>query len=394
MQKNIIFYIGGFEMPDKNAASIRVTSNAKILKSLNYEVVFIGISRENNFLKKENHNGFESWTIPYPKNIFSWLTHITSIKKLLEIIGHIKRDKILAIICYNFPSIPLLKIQKYCKRNNIFQISDTTEWYSNMSNSMARNFVKHLDTTLRMRFVQFQSDGLITTSKYLTNFYSNKVKNIVEIPTLFDSNISRSFNQEKKIKFIYAGVPFDRNLPLNKRHLIKDRLDKVVVMFSKLGRKKNNFILNIFGLTKIDYLKVFPEHECMLDDNIDLIRFHGRVSNTIIKQQTLLSDFSVFIRNIDRTIEAGFPTKFSESISMGTPVICNRISCIDDYMFEGKNCFEIDKDSEKKQFQKLSYILSMKKNSINQMKSFCINNNIFHFKNYIKKLELFINSLS
>lgn len=43
--KGTILYIGGFELPDKNAAAQRVVANAKALRDLNYNVVFIGITK-------------------------------------------------------------------------------------------------------------------------------------------------------------------------------------------------------------------------------------------------------------------------------------------------------------------------------------------------------------
>ena len=40
MSKGSIIYIGGFELPDKNAAAHRVLNNAKIIRELGYEVFF------------------------------------------------------------------------------------------------------------------------------------------------------------------------------------------------------------------------------------------------------------------------------------------------------------------------------------------------------------------
>lgn len=40
MHKGTILYVGGFELPDKNAAAHRVLSNAKIFRELGYNVFF------------------------------------------------------------------------------------------------------------------------------------------------------------------------------------------------------------------------------------------------------------------------------------------------------------------------------------------------------------------
>ena len=39
--KKTVLYIGGFQLPDKNAAALRVLGNAKILTELGYRVVFL-----------------------------------------------------------------------------------------------------------------------------------------------------------------------------------------------------------------------------------------------------------------------------------------------------------------------------------------------------------------
>ena len=42
MSKSIL-YLGGFELPDKNAAAQRVMANAKLLGEMGFDVSFIGI---------------------------------------------------------------------------------------------------------------------------------------------------------------------------------------------------------------------------------------------------------------------------------------------------------------------------------------------------------------
>ena len=67
MSKGTILYVGGFELPDKNAAAHRVLSNGKILRDLGYKVVFIDVDKriqyENDILNtKRILKGFECWS--------------------------------------------------------------------------------------------------------------------------------------------------------------------------------------------------------------------------------------------------------------------------------------------------------------------------------------------
>ena len=52
MDKKTIIYIGGFELPDKNAAAHRVISNGKLLRDIGYNVHFMGISNERGYNNK------------------------------------------------------------------------------------------------------------------------------------------------------------------------------------------------------------------------------------------------------------------------------------------------------------------------------------------------------
>ena len=49
--RKTILYIGGFELPDKNAAAHRVVANGKALRELGYSVVFFDSNRECNKFK-------------------------------------------------------------------------------------------------------------------------------------------------------------------------------------------------------------------------------------------------------------------------------------------------------------------------------------------------------
>ena len=70
MSKTII-YIGGFELPDKNAAAHRVINNGKAFRELGYNVIFIDASKErnysNNILRtRQDFFGFETYSVQYP----------------------------------------------------------------------------------------------------------------------------------------------------------------------------------------------------------------------------------------------------------------------------------------------------------------------------------------
>ncbi len=398
--KKTIIYVGGFELPDKNAAAQRVLANAKIFRELGFNVVLVGVDKS---LSQDSHiedtkssvSNFDSWAIPYPNGKKQWLKFITSNKHIEYIIDNYYHDDLYGVVCYNYPFVAQYKIKNMCSRKNSFYIPDATEWYESSGGGILFNTVKWLDTNLRMRFVHPQADGIITTSKYLSDFYNRKNCITVELPTLYDVDSLRQQIPETEkdtnfIKLMYAGSAFNLERVDKNRSNIKDRLDKIILLLDKVYKNKTNFVLSIYGLTKENYLSVFPEHNIILQKLSNNIIFHGRKPHSEIIQNIKESDFTIFLREIDRVIEAGFPSKFSESISCGTPVISNIISNIKRYVEEGNNCYIVDLNNDEKQVEKMVKILSLNEDEITKMKNYCLENKIFDYKEYVSPVKQFL----
>ena len=398
--KKTIIYVGGFELPDKNAAAQRVLANAKIFRELGFNVVLVGVDKslsQDTHIKdtKSDVFGFESWAIPYPNGKKLWLKFITSNKHIEYIVDNYYLDDLYGVVCYNYPFVAQYKIKNMCSRKDAFYIPDATEWYESSGGGILFNTIKWLDTSLRMRFMHPQADGIITTSKYLSDFYNSKNCITVELPTLYDvANLRQQILQTEKntnfIKLMYAGSAFNLERVDKNRSNIKDRLDKIILLLAKVYEEKTNFILNIYGLTEENYLSVFPEHNNILHDLSNHIVFQGRKPHLEIIENIQKSDFTIFIRNIERVIEAGFPSKFSESISYGTPVISNMISNIEPYHIEGKNHYTLALDDTEQQVEKMIKILNLNTDEIQNMKQYCLTNKIFDYKEYVSIVKHFL----
>ena len=399
MIKKTIIYTGGFELPDKNAAAQRVLANAKIFRDIGFNVVLLGIDKTlplHTHIKETKSivQGFETWSVPYPSSKKSWLNYITTSKPLEYILTKFYHDDLYAVICYNYPALAQLKIRSFCQNNNALFIPDATEWYESSGGGLIFNTIKWLDTSLRMRFVHPRADAVITTSKYLTDFYQKRNCITVELPTLYDveslSHLEIANDHSDTVKLMYAGSAFNLERIDKNRSNIKDRLDKIILMLHKVYQERSNFILDIFGLTQENYLSVFPEHTDILYELSHVITFHGRKPHTEIVAHIQKSDFTIFLRNIERVIEAGFPSKFSESISYGTPVICNMISNIEKYSNEGENSFIVSLDNDNIQVKKMIKILSLTLDERKTVKEYCLDNKIFDYREYINSVKTFL----
>lgn len=315
-----ILYIGGFEMPDKNAAAQRVIANAKLLRNMGFEVTFIGISKDID--KAPNTvDGFISTPVPYPSSIKQWIYHIFRFIKITEIIKR-KPDY---VILYNFPSFASLRILRTCHRYGIKVVQDITEWETSKGWSLS-HLIRKIDINLRMRYCIKKMDGVIAISRYLYDYYKNYTKTILVPPTVDLNNPKFLRNRELTasdniIKLVYAGS--------TGLSATKDRLDFIIKEVNNLPNVK----LDIVGLNKEQFFSVFGKDNIIKDN----IVFHGRVSHTEAIKLVCDADFQMLIREKTLKNTAGFPTKFVESISCCTPLIATLTSNIDDYLKDGVN---------------------------------------------------------
>ena len=368
-EKDKILYIGGFELPDKNAAAHRVLSNAKILRELGKEVVFIGITNEsngiNNLMNPKVIQGFKCYCLKHPNNLKEWFYYLTNTDLYINIIKKEKNTK--AIIFYNFQSIVMSGLMKYCNKNKIKCYSDVTEWYSAIGYGLLYYLLKSFDTWYRMRVLQKRQDGIIAISRYLEKYYE-RYTNTIYVPPLVDKSEvkwNETFEKSKDyLNIIYAGIP-----GLNK----KDCIDKLIEAIPYVKRKIR---FDIIGISKSEYLTLYPNHKIKLENNNEIV-FHGKISHLDTLRLVKQANYSCFFRNDDRVSLAGFPTKFVESISSGTPVLTNNTSNLREYA-DGMINGIILKDINPQTIAEC----------INQLPLFMpVDKNLFDYHNYIDTFE-------
>lgn len=392
-----IIYVGNFAFPHGNASGARVLGNGYLLRELGYEVIYVGLDPTINLSLKESeqyHDGFQYYNLPYPKGINGWISYKNKFK---EVVSLIEKENIHAIISYGSPSISLFGnlIRKWCKRKNIFYLTDCVDWLSSSSGSLIHRMIKFLDDNYQKRILNSKADGVITISSYLSEYYKNKNCKTVIIPPLVNSERYENFHLEKastnKIQFIYVGMPFATDGRAVKENTYKDRLDLVIEAFSKVSQF--DFSFNIYGLTEVEYLSVVSRHSGILKELSNKIFFNGKIKNTDAIVKIANADFTILFRDVNRMTSAGFPTKFVESISCGTPIITTKTSDLINYVSSGKNGFFVDMENQDLLTNQLIEILSLKKVEINTMKDSCRESKLFSYHNYKEKMRTFMDSL-
>jgi glycosyltransferase involved in cell wall biosynthesis len=400
--RKTIVYIGNFSFPLGNAAGKRVYANGKILKELGYKVIFIGMSKEletfNSLGETEDEfDEFKYYNFPYPRRTLDWLRYRKVYK---ELIRFLKKEKIIneigLVIFYGSPSLSLFisKLIKFCKKRKIKIISDCVDWLTIKTKNPLFDLIKWADNTYQKAYLNKKVDGVIVISSYLSNYYKKYNCKTVVIPPLspFEyNNLGQQINSNNIKVLSYAGIPFRKGQKVTDLSILKDRIDKTIIFLHELKRKGINFVFNIYGFTKNEYLQAIPNQRLFIDQLGESVIFHGVKANNDVVKSIKNSDFTILIRDVNRDTLAGFPTKVSESISCGTPVITTNTSDLSNYIKENIYGFILD-DDEEKALAKLRDILLLSSDEINSMKRECATSKMFLYINYINQMDNFLNN--
>jgi len=383
-----ILYIGGFNLPDNNAAAQRVIANAKLFSNLGYEVKLVGLTTT--LLKAHtsfNFEGVECLNIKYPLTLKEWWQYLATIKWYLPIITDFKPD---IIIAYNHPALALYYLKKYCNSHHTIILSDCTEWYSPQG-SLFFKIVKGLDVYFRMHIVHKQLDGMIVISQFLYNYYNTGKTPILLLPPLVDKQDIKWLHAQKEnsyndkistISLTYAGSPGKGN---------KDKLDIIISALENINKIiSTNVSLCIIGINEKQYRHIYG-----LDDRIvipSFVNFMGKIPHLDVLKYLSQTDFQIFVRENNRDNTAGFPTKFVESISSSVLVLTNINSDLNSYMSDGKNGFFLDISTKESLEQSLYSSLMSSPDEIAELRR-SIDSNLFDFRHYKKKASCFFELL-
>ncbi len=356
--KFTVLYIGGFQLPEENAAAQRVVGIGKGLKAIGYDVIFLNSLKKynNSEIQKKEYFGFKCFEYKRESNFDYLISAKTSINMIKTINPY-------AVIAYNYPAMALNNIRKYCKKKKIKCLADVTEWYNTFGKNIFIKMIKSFDTFYRMRYVHKKMDGIIAISKYLFEYYHNDTKTVIIPPTvdLDDEKWNVQVTKDdSRISFTYAGSP----------SAAKEKLDKIVNAVS-LVEKSNEIVLNIVGITKEQFTCMYSWNDYISNNVI----FWGRVNHKKAIQIVKQSNWTVILRENNRMVKAGFPTKLSESISCGTPVLINHFSNVFDYLTP-ENSICVDDINNIANYM----MLACKTNIV-------INNTIFDYHKYLLELD-------
>lgn len=347
--KELVVYVGPYGFPNGGAAARRIYGNCLSLKAAGYDVIVAsgqlsaGIPDEYNGIKVLSYDERRYENLP---RLLKHVLYFSAGKKAVKWLEELDK-KPTAIVIYSGYSPYLLRVLGWARKNHVKVIFDAVEWYDSPSLLSSILSPYYINIEFAMRFLIKKCDGVIAISKYLKDYYEGSVGNVIKVPPTVDCNgiVPRLFIEScDSVSVVYAGTPGT-----------KDSLSTIVEAVLAIAATGRKIKFNIAGINSSQLINYLPKKDYKISNLNEVITCYGILDHPSTLDLVRKSDYSIIIRPDIRSVQAGFPTKFVESMAVGTPVIANITSDLGRYLEDHSNGFICSDSSLETLIDTLSY---------------------------------------
>jgi glycosyltransferase involved in cell wall biosynthesis len=323
------------EYPLCDAGAKRFVNLSYAFRSLGFDCFFVGRGyTPRNQVFSDSFGQYVSVRRIPKRNLFSRFVNLPF--READVVNYALKkcgDSSVFVASQYFGSRLMRKMQKFCAKKHITLIYAPMEFFSPTEFPLHGCFslpfwrLKHFYASFTPSMGK-----VISISSYLDSLFQKKGVASVRVPFVYSNTLipdaaSRDFNDHQdleKLVLMYAGSPFRKDCLLN---MIRG-LENV---------DHSRIVFHVFGAAQ-DWLKKNHLSEKEIQSIHEFCVFHGKVGSDVVVSFYHQADFTVLLRRAgDTYAKAGFPTKVTESLAYGVPVISNLTSDLGMYLTDGYN---------------------------------------------------------
>ncbi len=366
--------------PLGDAGAIRQHAMAKILQELGYDVTIVGYgSYTGKRLNEYEGIKYISLRAKSENKLIRLLYRVLfGYRAVRYVKKHIKTPSLIMLV----DTLPYAwkLIESFGVKNNIKLIHDSVEWYSPEEFSNGEKNIEYILKEKTNTQNINKNWNVIAISKYLEEHFKNTAESVIRVPVIMDTK-SILFEVDKlphssKTHFVYVGAPAK-----------KDYLKEIVEGFELLEKEYKDLCeLHIVGITEKELINTCGVNETTVNALKGLLSMHGRLPHPEAVRWVREADYTLLLRDADlRYAKAGFPTKIVESLSCGTPPVCNISSDLGMYLKDGENAFISESHRPEDLKNTLVRAINCSSEQRNKMRKFARRTaeEAFDYKNYI-----------
>lgn len=383
-----VTYIGPFSFPNGGAAARRILGVAKSMQAAGYEVKVACGQMSEAGASSEWFEDIEvislsertAETLPRALKHMAYLTMGKKTVAWLDALEH----KPQALVLYSGYSPYLLQLLPWARRNRVPMVFDAVEWYDPAS-PMGWLSPYQLNIELAMRFLLPRAGRVIAISEYLHRYYIGRGCKSINMPPTLDVGAiearTEGRNTQRRLELVYAGSPGR-----------KDLLDNILEAVLRLRSGGHALHLSVAGISAKEakiYTAVQSRPAAEVSEGVE---FLGMLSHGESIDLVRRADFSLLLRHDARYSRAGFPTKFVESLSVGTPVIANLTSDLHHYLRDDETGFTCAGPAPEHLEASLKRALLLTQEQHASMRAQCraVATEAFDYRAYVEPLSQFL----
>ncbi len=226
------------------------------------------------------------------------------------------------VIVYGGGAQYMAAVRSWCRRHKVPVIADVVEWYQPHHLRGGRFGAANLNANLALHHHYPRCDGVIAVSSFLHRHFTALGCRTLRVPPTLDARAVPADpppSRRRGLSLLYSGTPGK-----------KDLLADIVRAVGRADTRGDRTELRVYGPSAQEVHRLLGRHSVPPN-----VRLHGRVPQTQVPAVLRHADFSLLLREPLRFAQAGFPTKFCESMATGTPVIANLTSDLEHYLHDG-----------------------------------------------------------
>ena len=401
MMKELVIYIGSFSFPLGDAVAKRAYGIALSLAHAGYQTLIVDEDSSvaaGMVFDKGSVDGILHYSLHKPGSDLERFLIKKDVSAFRTCVLKLQNEYVIkaVVFCGTRCALFANAIVNACRKMHIPTIADSMDWLSARTGNVLFDAIKQSDITLELCYVNKKANGVMAISTYLADYYRSKGKKTIIVPPLSPYDHTEfSGELSDAPTLVYAGVPCRLDRPLVDPSDAKDRLDIAIALLYRAYTDSMGFQLHIYGMTEEQYLTAFPHQTAIVTELVSAgrIAFLGRVSSDVVKEAVSQADYTILLREKNRTSMAGYPTKISESIALGTPVITTDTSDICNHVRDGIDAFILNIEDLDMGYSQLSVALRLEKEQRINMKMNAGGNSSYSPATYANILHRFIQAL-
>ncbi len=339
--------------PNQDAGSVRLLALAKGIAEAGYVVKIISMGKNVTNGWQRVEDGIYHMSVRNAKTgkislLKNYLMFNSKVNLELDKIDDLKAVFVFNTFYYVFDNRYLMKL-------GVPLIYDSTEWYNACEFKQRFFSFEYISNSIIVKHKLHKPWKVIAISRLLEKHYQKKGLEVKRIPAVMDVNSFPCITYEpnEKIKVVYAGSPGK-----------KDALFMIIEGLSLLPETvRNKYDFRIIGSTEAQFVEQNKSQEIPAN-----VTFVGRLPREQVISELATADYTTFLRdNKMRFVNAGFPSKLAESMSMGVPVITNLTSDLSDYLSDGEDAIIVEGFTSKDYAEALIKVTEISRDKLVEM---------------------------